>query len=294
MLITGTTAVYGVIGDPIGHTLSPLMQNRAMAEMGLDAVYLPFRVSAGYIENAVRAVRALNIRGLNVTVPHKTAVMPFLDRITDAARAVGAVNTILNADGVLTGDNTDVYGFMNCVVQDGGVESFPEKVCVLGAGGAARGVVYACALRNEVREIVVLNRTLSRAEELAVNLGNVTGKPVSAAPADPENQRRILPGAGMIVNTTTLGMSPDAESTPVPYPEVFHAGQVVCDIIYNPSQTRMLREASLRGAHTVGGLAMLAWQGARSLSLWTGREAPVEVMLAVLRERGMDGIQEKS
>ncbi len=289
MLITGTTAVYGVIGDPIGHTLSPLMQNRALMEMGLDAVYLPFRVLAGDVGNAMRAVTALHIRGLNVTVPHKTAVIPFLNRITDTARVVGAVNTIQNVDGVLTGDNTDGYGFVNCVVRDGGVAVFPERVCVLGAGGAARSVVYACALREEVREITVMNRTLSRAEELAATLSPSTGKPIYAASADPESMRHILPEAGMIVNTTTLGMHPDSGSTPVPYPEVFHAGQVVCDIIYNPSRTRMLREAAQRGAHTVGGLAMLAWQGARSLSLWTGREAPVQEMIEALRERFPEG-----
>lgn len=284
MNIGGTTAVYGVIGDPIGHTLSPFMQNRAIAEMGLDAVYVPFRVGPEHLERAIQAIQALNISGLNVTVPHKSGVIRCLDRTTDAARAVGAVNTILNDDGLLIGDNTDVYGFENCLAGDG-VTVFPERVCVLGAGGAARSVVYACAIRGEVREIVILNRTLSRAEELSTAFGDIAGKTVFAAPSDPQTLRKILPDAGMIVNTTTLGMYPDTDSTPVSDPDVFHSGQVVCDIIYNPQRTRFLREAALRGAHTVGGLAMLAWQGARSLSLWTGRDAPVNVMLAALRER---------
>lgn len=283
MNVMGTTAVYGVIGDPIGHTLSPRMQNRAIWAMGLDAVYVPFRVPPDEVGNAVRAVRALSIGGLNVTVPHKTAVIPFLDRLTDAALMIGAVNTILRDGNDLVGENTDADGFLWCVTGDGGIERFPETVCVLGAGGAARGVVYACATRPEVREIVVVNRTLSRAEEIAGRFAGIGKARITACPADLSSLRRILTESGMIVNTTTLGMKPDVDSTPIREPDVLHAGHIVCDIIYTPARTKLLRDAEERGARTVGGLAMLAGQGARSLSLWTGREAPVDVMLDELR-----------
>jgi len=283
MNVAGTTTVYGVIGDPIGHTLSPRMQNRAIEAMGIDAVYVPFRVSPDEVGNAVRAVRALSIGGLNVTVPHKTAVIPFLDRLTDAARTIGAVNTILRDGDDLVGENTDVYGFIRCVTVDGGVERFPDTVCVLGAGGAARGVVYACATRPEVREIIVVNRTFARAEEIAVRFAGVGTARITACPDDPASMRRIVPGAGMIVNTTTLGMKPDVESTPLSEPGLIHPDQIVCDIIYTPARTKLLRDAEAQGAHTVGGLAMLAAQGARSLSLWTGRDAPVGVMMDELR-----------
>ena len=285
MIVRGSTAVYGVIGDPIEHTMSPLMQNRAIELMGLDAVYLPFRVAPEELERAVEGMRALSIRGLNVTVPHKTAVMRCLDRVTDAAEAVGAVNTIIRDGDLLTGDNTDVYGFLRCVLEDSVVATFPARVCVLGAGGAARGVVYACAMRPEVREIAVVNRTLSRARELAERFGRITGKRITAHPAEPGEMRRILPEAGMIVNATTVGMHPDAGRSPVPEPEVLHGGQVVCDIVYNPLRTKFLRDAELRGARTLSGLAMLAYQGARSLSLWTGREAPAKAMLEELNRR---------
>lgn len=283
-LIGGSTGIYGVIGDPIEHTLSPLMQNRALEAMGIDGVYVPFRVSPGELEYAVRAVSALHIRGLNVTVPHKTAVMRFLDRITDTAQAIGAVNTIIHENGVLIGDNTDAYGFERFVL-GGGVDRFPASVCILGAGGAARSVVYVCLQRPEVEEIVILNRTVSRAVEIALKFGKRTGKRITAAPADVETQRNVLPSVGMIVNTTTVGMVPHPEESPVPDSDVFRPGQVVCDIVYTPLRTRFLREAAGRGAKTVGGFAMLAWQGARSLSLWTGREAPVEIMLEALGER---------
>jgi len=277
--------VFGIIGDPIEHTMSPLMHNRVIARMGIDAVYVPFHVRSEDLEGAVRSMSALNIKGLNVTVPHKTGVIPYLDEITEQAEAVGAVNTIINGDGFLTGDNTDVYGFMMCLLHDGGLEMFPERVCVLGAGGAARGVVYACAIRDEVCEICILNRTLSKAEKLSKDLWPVTGTVITPMPADIKTFRKVLPSSGLIVNTTTVGMHPYIDNSPVPDPHVFHEGQVVCDIIYNPRQTRFLKEAASHGAKTVSGLSMLAYQGARSLSLWTGMDVPADIMLDVLKEQ---------
>lgn len=284
MNIHGKTSVFGVIGDPIAHTLSPLMHNSAIAAMGIDAVYIPFNVKPQFLENAVNSIVYLNIKGLNVTVPHKTEVMKYLDRLTDVARAVGAVNTIINDNGTLTGDNTDVYGFEMCLKKDGGLETFPERICILGAGGAARGVAYACSMRDEVREVIVLNRTFSKAEKLAEELSHVTGKTLVPMPADKETLKSMLPASGLVINTTSVGMHPDIDSSPVPDPDVFNEGQVICDIIYNPLKTKFLREASSRGARTIGGIAMLAYQGARSLSLWTGMDAPANVMLDVLRK----------
>jgi len=283
--INGKTSVFGVIGDPIEHSLSPLMHNSAIVTMGVDAVYIPFNVKPQFLKNAISSIIALNIKGLNVTVPHKTEVMKYLDRLTDVAKAVGAVNTIINDDGALTGDNTDVYGFEMCLKKDGGLEIFPERISILGAGGAARGVAYACSMRDEVREVIVLNRTFSKAEKLVEELSHVTGKTLVPMPADKETLNRMLPPSGLVVNTTSVGMYPDISSSPVFDPDVFHDGQVICDIIYNPLKTKFLREASSRGAKTVGGLAMLAYQGARSLSLWTGKDAPANVMLDVLREK---------
>lgn len=284
MIITGKTVIYGVIADPVEHTMSPLMHNSAIAEMGIDAVYVPFHVRPEGLERAVKGMAALGIGGLNVTVPHKTRVIEYLDNLTGEAEAVGAVNTIINKDGILTGDNTDVYGFLMCLAMDGGLERLPERVCIIGAGGAARGVVYACAGRDEVREVIVLNRTFSKAEKIADELSAISGTPVSAVQAGVDTFREILPSAGLVVNTTSVGMYPDVDVSPVPEPNVFNESQVVCDIIYNPVETRFLRDAASMGARTVGGLAMLAYQGARSLSLWTGMDAPAGIMLKVLKK----------
>ncbi len=285
MNITGKTVVYGLIAEHIEHTLSPLMQNHAIAKMGIDAVYVLFRVKPGYLEGAVRGMLSMGIRGLNVTVPYKRAVMQYMDSITDVAEAIGAVNTIINNNDELIGDNTDAYGFTLCITLGCGIDRFPGRVCVIGAGGAARGVVYACAIREEVDEIVVINRTLRKAEEIADELSLYTGTIITSKPAKEEVFREVIPSAGLVINTTSVGMEPNIDATPVPCPEVFHEGQVVCDIVYNPRVTRFLRDAEVHGAKTIGGLAMLAFQGARSLSLWTGMDAPADVMLDVLRKK---------
>ena len=215
MNLSGKTLIYGLIADPIEHTLSPLMQNSAIAEMGIDAVYVPFHVKSCDLEHAVRGMTALDVRGLNVTVPHKTVVMKYMDRLTDEAAAVGAVNTIINNDGVLTGDNTDIYGFTMCLTKDGGLARLPEHVYVLGAGGAARGVIYACAVREEVKEISVINRTFSKAEKIAVEFSRITGKIISPLPAVEGVFREVLPSASLVINTTSLGLKPHINETPV-------------------------------------------------------------------------------
>ena len=285
MKITGETSVFVVIGDPIEHSLSPLMQNRAIEEMGINAVYVPFNVKPQFLEEALSGIVSLGIKGINVTVPYKTGVMKYCDSLTDVAKAVGAVNTITNDNGALLGDNTDVYGFEMCLKSGVGINKFPERICILGAGGAARGVAFACAIRDEVREVTIINRTFAKAEKLAEELSQVVGKTLIPIPAYEENIKRALPAYGLVVNTTSVGMHPDIDRSPVPDPNVFHEDQIVCDIIYTPQKTKFLKDAELHGAKIVGGLAMLAYQGARSLSLWTGKEAPVEVMLDVLKEK---------
>ncbi|MFC1538771.1 shikimate dehydrogenase [Candidatus Latescibacterota bacterium] len=285
MIISGKTSVFGVIGHPIAHTLSPRMHNRAISEMGIDAVYVPFNVLPEFLPHAIKSIISLGVKGMNITVPYKTEVIKYLDNLSDVARAVGAVNTIINDNSVLKGDNTDVYGFEKCLEVEGGLLTFPDKVCILGAGGAARGVVYACLIRKEVREVTVINRTFSKAKKLAEELFHVTGKAPIPMKADEETFEKILPNAGLIINTTTIGMHPDVGLSAVRNSSLFHEGQIACDIIYNPLKTKFLSDAASRGAKTVGGLAMLAYQGARSLSLWTGKEAPVEVMLDSLKEK---------
>ena len=293
MNISGSTTVCGIFGDPVVHSMSPYMQKAAMIEMGFDGVYVPFHVRPDRLESAVRAVVALGMRGVNVTVPHKTSVVQFLDHLTDDARATGAVNTVTNDDGVLTGDNTDVYGFVQGLLREEGIDAFPEHVCIIGAGGAARGVVYGCTTRSEVADIVILNRTREKAARLAEEFTEKTGKRIDARWLDSRTLEEELPKAGLIVNTTSIGMHPRTDDTPVPDPSLFHSGQIVYDIVMPPPETRLLKEASRQGARTVGGLAMLALQGARSLSLWTGREAPEEFMVDTLKRLAAQSAKSK-
>ena len=285
MVLNDSTAVFGIIGYPMEHTMSPYMQTETMAEMGYNGVYVPFRVKPENLENAIRGIVAFNMRGINVTAPHKTHVIEYLDTITEAAQAIGAVNTIINGDGILTGDNTDAYGFIRGVLRSGGTDRLPHHVCIIGAGGAARGVVYGCATRDEVDEITLLNRTLSKAEKIADEFSGLTGKHISAKPSDETTLREVIPTAGLVVNTTTVGQHPDTGNSPVPDPSVFHSGQIVCDIITSPLRTQFLADAGERGARTINGIPMLVYQGARSLSLWTGMDVPEDFMLSIVKKQ---------
>ena len=285
MVLNDSTTVFGIIGYPMEHTMSPYMQTETMAEMGYNGVYVPFRVKPENLESAVRGIVAFNMRGINVTAPHKTNVIEYLDTITEAAQAIGAVNTIINDDGLLTGDNTDAFGFIRGVLRDGGTDRLPSHVCIIGAGGAARGVVYGCAARDEVDEITLLNRTLSKAEKIADEFSEITGKHISARPADEATFQEVIPTAGLVANTTTVGQHPDSGISPVPDPSVFHSGQIVCDIITSPLRTQFLTDAGERGARTINGIPMLAYQGARSLSLWTGMDVPEDFMLSIARKQ---------
>ncbi|MBN1291654.1 MAG: shikimate dehydrogenase [Candidatus Latescibacteria bacterium] len=280
----GSTAVYGIIGDPVEHSISPFMQTSAMEKMGFNGVYLPFHVLPEHLEKAIGGMKALNISGLNVTSPHKQNVIRYLDRISDAAEVIGAVNTIVNDSGALYGDNTDVYGYIQGVLKMGKTDVLPEIVCIFGAGGAARGVIYGCAMREEVRKIFIMNRTLSKAQIIADEFSRITGKHIMAFPSDDSKIRDIVPATGLVINTTTIGQLPDAGVSPVPDPSVFHKGQIVSDIITAPVKTKYLRDAEERGALTVNGLPMLAYQGARSLSIWTGMDAPEDYMLTIVRK----------
>jgi len=275
-MISGTTRVYGVIGDPIEHTMSPVMHNAAFKELGLDYLYVPLRVKKEELGKAVESMRALNIRGVNVTLPHKVAIIPFLDELDPLAKKIGAVNTIVNDGGVLTGYNTDATGFLQALLEKG-VESEGKKVVILGAGGAARAISFILAERGG--HLVILNRLLELdwAEELAQRVSKVSKKEVKALELNEKNLEVVLEGADILINATSVGMSPDINKTPVPA-RLLKPGLIVFDIVYNPIQTRLLKEAEAAGAQTIGGLDMLVWQGAIAFEKWTGQKAPLDLM----------------
>ena len=274
MTISGKTQLYAVIGDPIEHTLSPAMQNAAFAELKFDAVFLAFKVAPAQVEDALRGMRGLGIRGLNVTMPDKDAVIPFLDEVDETAKFLGSVNTILNENGRLHGFCTDGAG-AHRALEENGTKLSGKKLVLLGAGGAARAIAFALA--REVKELVILNRTPQKITELAETLNRKFSKKITAASLTPDNIEQSLKGADVLVNATSVGMHPNPKQTLVK-PAWLTPNLTVMDIVYNPLETKLAKDAKAAGATVISGVEMLIHQGAASFEIWTGKPAPVEVM----------------
>lgn len=268
MEITGRTALVGIFGDPVAHTFSPAMHNAAFDALGLDWRYVAFHVAPAGLADAMAGVRALGLRGINVTVPHKEAVLPHLDDVDEPARRIRAVNTVIHRNGKLKGTNTDGAGFVRSLKEEG----FPFKgrrVCVLGAGGAARAVCFSL-LEEGVAFLRVVNRTKAKARILSEDLNRFCNRTEAAGRVE------TLGDFDLLVNTTSLGLHAD---DPLPLDaSLLRRELTVCDLIYNPVQSRLLAEAEAAGARAINGLGMLLWQGVLAFEHWTGREAPVESM----------------
>jgi shikimate dehydrogenase len=277
--ISGTTQIVGVWGYPVGHSRSPVMQNAALKALGLNWVYVPFEVAPENVGAAVAAIRALGLVGVNVTVPLKELVLPYLDEVDEAAVRIGSVNTIHNQNGRLVGYSTDGTGFLRSLA-DAGQSGAGQTALILGAGGSARAVAFALAEQGTV--CLIVNRTQSRAEALAVDINYWF--PQKAFSADMNTEFGPL---DLIVNTTSAGMHPNEDSLPPLPPNVFESKPFVYDLIYAPPRTGLLALAADAGCRTVNGLGMLAHQGALALAIWTGRpaeEMPVAVMAEAIRE----------
>ncbi len=274
--ISGKTRVCGLIGDPVEHTMSPAMHNAAFEKMGIDYLYLPFRVKSEDLSKAIEGMRALNMKGLNVTIPHKVAVLQLLDKLDPLAEKIGAVNTIVNDDGVLTGYNTDATGFLQALLERG-TEPKGKNVVILGAGGASRAISFILADRGA--NLVILNRLLEMdwAVELANRISQTFSKNVEALELNKENLINVLEKADILVNATSVGMSPNTNETLVTA-NLLKPGLIVYDIVYNPIKTKLLKEAEAAGAETIGGIDMLVWQGALAFEEWTNLKAPVKLM----------------
>ena len=280
--ITGKTRLIGIIGWPVEHSLSPAMNNAAFSALGLDYCYVPLPVAPGRLKGAVEGLQALGFVGANVTVPHKEAVMAHLDEVTSEARAIGAVNTIVIQDGRFIGYNTDWRGFL-AALRDGGFAPEGKRAVVLGAGGAARAVVYA--LGTAKAEIVILNRTLSRAEALVRGLSPLF--PLISLVPLPLNEEILLEQAAvahLLVNATPLGMWPEVEGSPWPEGLAFPSHLTVFDLVYNPRRTKLLDQAEAAGAKAISGLGMLVHQGAEAFRLWTGVDPPLAAMYKACEE----------
>jgi shikimate dehydrogenase len=273
--------LYGIFGYPIDHSLSPLMHNTAFAHHGIDALYLPFAVHPAHIEIAIKAIAALHICGVNVTIPHKQAVMAWLDNLAPEARLIGAVNTIHLRDGGLHGYNTDGIGFLRALEEAGG-EVAGRTVMLLGAGGAARAIGVQLCLSG-IRRLYLANRTATRAHALAAFLKqNVPHADISVVSMGESSLAAHLPRTDIVVNATSVGMHP---RDPLVLPSTALSPQhLVCDIVYRPLHTPLLRAAQQQGARTVDGLGMLLHQGAKAFEIWTEHAFPMPLVRARLLE----------
>ena len=273
------TSKLGIIGFPISHSISPVFQQAALDHLGVDATYQAWEVKPEEIGEFVDGLRSPGTLGINVTVPHKEAVIPFLDEVDDWATSAGAVNTIVNHDGKLTGHNTDGPGFLRALRESGSFSPRGKNVLVLGAGGAAKGVVLALT-REGVGRFTIANRTLDRGQQLS-RMARDNGLDAQAISLEADGLATAAASADLIVNCTTMGMShgPDETGTPLQLASI-PATALVYDLVYNPLETPLLRDAARAGAGTLGGIYMLVYQGADSFKYWTGQDAPVAVMLA--------------
>jgi shikimate dehydrogenase len=272
--ITSETKVCALIGDPVAHSLSPTIHNAAFKALGLNYAYVAFRVVDEELKDAISGCRSLGFIGFNVTMPHKTRVAPFLDVVDAAAQKIGAVNTVLNKGGELKGYNTDGLGALQALKEQG-VSLDGTKVVLLGAGGAARAISYHIA--GEVGELVILNRTERRATELAEELARHLGNKIVGGHLRSDIARREICEADVLINATPVGMNPLSRSTPIDL-RLIRPDLVVFDTVYDPPDTELLRRASAVGAKAISGICMLIHQGASSFKIWTGREAPLDLM----------------
>jgi shikimate dehydrogenase len=261
------------------------MHNAAFAAAGLHYIYVPFLVEKATLPDAMKALRALNLAGVNITIPHKEAVIQYLDEISLEAGVIGAVNTVINRDGRLYGENTDGRGFIKALSEQVGFIPAGKTAFILGAGGAARAVAVQLALSGAAK-IILSNRSRQRAEELSRLIAEKTGAAVMVAewPGKDEQylDRNMIGNADLVVQATPIGMHPHKDET-VPFPFIdLKPGVVVCDLVYNPSRTNFLNKAAQTGAVIVNGLSMLLYQGALAFELWTGIPAPVQVMKAAI------------
>ncbi|HWV47442.1 MAG TPA: shikimate dehydrogenase [Nitrospira sp.] len=273
------TQFCGVIGNPVGHSLSPAIHNAAFRKLGLNFVYLAWQVET--IGDAIKGLRALgNFRGASVTIPHKVAAIPFLDHVERTAQRIGAINTIVAEQGALTGYNTDATGALRAL-REGGAELKGRCIVVLGSGGAARAIAFALAVESSADKLTLLGVDDSERASLAQDIRTQASLTVEDFHLDETTLRRVLPDAHVLIHCTPVGMSPNADTTCIPA-SLLHNDLSVMDIVYNPLETRLLKDAKRAGCRAIPGLEMFLNQAVTQFEFWTNHPAPVDVMRSVL------------
>ncbi len=278
--ITGHTELIGLIATPIRHSSSPAMQNEAFAKLGLDYAYLAFEVGNDELEDTIKGFRAMNVRGCNVSMPNKTVVHKYLDGLSQAAELCGAVNTVVNDNGVLTGHITDGIGYMRAL-KDAGVDVIGKKMTIVGAGGAATAIEIQAAL-DGVKEISIFNRKddfYKRAEQTVRDINEKTSCKATLYDLDDlDKLKEEIATSYIFTNTTGVGMKPLEGQTYIPDASFLRPDLIVSDVVYAPRETELLRMAKEVGCKTLNGLGMMLFQGAAAFELWTGQEMPIEYM----------------
>lgn len=282
-IVTGRTKIAGLLGNPVEHSVSPQLHNTISRYMGHDIIYVPFKVEKDNLEKAVDGLRAINVIGFNVTIPYKSEIIKYLDDVSDEALLLGAVNTVKNENGRLLGYNTDAEGFKRSFVEETGYGFKNKKVAVIGAGGAAWAIAMKVAL-DGAEHIDIVNRTVSKAYELSYHINKKTGVPVRALSMSEAEEEQVLGHDEIIINTTSVGMYPDVDACPVKDFSCFNENHIFYDIIYNPSKTKLLKEAEEQGCRVINGLGMLIYQGIYAYEIWTGSKLPETIKDVVLRQ----------
>ena len=281
--ITGHTRLTALLGSPVAHSISPLMHNEAFQLLDLDYTYLCFEVNEETLPAAVDGLKACGIRGFNLTMPNKNKIVELLDELSPAARLIGAVNTVVNDDGHLTGYNTDGVGYMQAV-KDAGYDITGKAITIMGAGGAATAICAQAAL-DGVEKIHIFARETSRfwdrTQKLAENINSTRPcKAVLHENKDTAALAQAISESALLLNATSVGMAPNTEGTIIEDTSLYHPDLIVSDVIYNPRETRFLKEAREAGCRTFNGMYMLLYQGAEAFRLWTGKEMPVKEIKA--------------
>lgn len=280
--VTGNSRLAGLIGNPVGHSISPQLHNTISKYVGIDMVYVPFKVEKTELENAVKGLKAIDIVGFNVTIPYKKEIMKYIDINSKEALLMGAVNTVKNIGGRLYGYNTDAEGFVRSFKEEAGTGFENKKVVLIGAGGTARAIAVKTAMEGAGR-IYIVNRTIERALDIADIVNNNIERICEAFDPDEAEAAGIFSKGDIIINTTPLGMYPDVDKSPVRDSVKFSDRQIVYDVIYNPEKTKFLADAEKCGCKTINGFGMLIYQGIYAYEIWTGVKIPEKLVKEILK-----------
>lgn len=278
--ITGHTVLTGLLGSPVAHSISPMMHNEAFRQLDLDYVYLCFDVGTENLKTAVEGLKTIGIRGFNCTMPDKNLMCELADKLSPAAKMMGAVNTVLNENGVLTGYNTDGVGYMQAV-KDAGYDIIGKKMTLLGAGGAATAVCVQAALDGvkEINVFSIRDQFYDRARQMIDTINKETNCKANLYDFEDESVlKKSIDESDILTNGTSVGMAPKTDACIIKDASFLHEGLIVSDVIYNPRETKLLQMAKANGCHTFNGLYMLLYQGAEAFKIWTGKDMPVEII----------------